>query len=274
MLYLKRLFMVLAASLLITSCSSSSGPGTATITAENSKDLAVAATEAAKSTSATDDVSFGFKTGGTVSGFSIDAFSKQVGQMFYATLDLSAEFCDNSTEGGIFIIEEDSPGSNSGSVTISDCLVGEATINGTMTVTTTSSSFTMSATLTITQGTETETISVSSSCVVTNDQVGQCSYSSTFSGIDGRTYTAANMSVSGNPFDGYTVSGSVTDPAHGVITITTTNPIRYSACTRGNPSAGEIVITGDTSATVTYNDCESFTINFNGSSTTYNWADI
>ena len=273
MLYFKRLLVALAAALSIAACSSGGGAGTATITAENAQDLAVAGTEATRSAADSSDLSF-FKSGAS-GAFDVKAFSKQVTQNLHAVEDLSF-ICD--TGSYVITYPDDATQTNyTATATFTNCTISDfyttATINGSIIINGSSSSVTISANLTVTEGSLTETFSFNGTCSVSGSTVGTCTYSSSFTGSDGRTYAMANISVSGDDFSGYSVSGSVTDPDHGVITITTTTPVLFN-CSNGNPSSGQIVITGSGSATVTYNDCDSFTVTFDGAPTTYNWVDI
>ena len=67
---------------------------------------------------------------------------------------------------------------------------------------------------------------------------------------------------------------TVYDPDYGAVEVTAT-AILYE-CTNGVPSAGSITLTGEggSSASVVFNDCNSFTVTVDGTSTTYYWADI
>ena len=267
--------LITAASIaFLTACGGGGGASTAELSADNVVDLAVAGTEAAKS-SATSTEAFAFKSGQS-SSFDSQAFAKQIAQDLYATQDLSSYLCST---GSYIINIPDSATQTSftATATFTNCTISDSystvTINGTINISGTASSINISANLTITENGVSETVSFSGSCSYSNATVGACSYSSTFTGVDGRTYTSANMSVSGNYISGYTVSGSVTDPDHGVITISTQQPVTFN-CTDGSPDSGQITITGNGSATVTFNDCNSFTVTYNGSSNTYNWASI
>ena len=279
MLYIKRLLLALAALTLVAACSSGGGgPGKAEITADNAKDLAVAGAEATRAAADSEEIAF-FKSGSST-GFDVKAFSKRIAQSLYATDDLS-EFCSNFLTGGSYVITYPDTATSSNytaTATFTNCEISDglttATLNGTMTIRGTSSSVSISANITVTEDGITETFTFSGTCSVSNGNVGSCSYSSSFTGSDGRTYSMSNISVSGSEFSGYTVSGSVTDPDHGVITITTNSPV-YFNCPNGNPSPGEITITGSNgSATVFFDGCDRFIVTFNGVGNSYNWADI
>jgi hypothetical protein len=263
MSYFKQLLLALAAAFFLAGCGGGGGASTATITADNARDLAVAGTEAAKGSATADSAAFTFKSGSSTGVLSLDTLAKQVADAYYAPTPVYG-FCDT----GSFIIDD-----VTGSATFTDCVIDTITINGSMTVSGNQNSFSYSASLSITENGVTESISFSGSCTISNSSAVSCTFSSTYTGIDGRTYITGNMSVSGDYSSGYTVSGSVTDPDHGVVSITTTSPV-YFNCSDGRPSSGQIVVSGNGSATVTYNDCTSFSVNFDGVTTTYDWADI
>ncbi|MCW9012329.1 MAG: hypothetical protein OQL06_01000 [Gammaproteobacteria bacterium] len=194
----------------------------------------------------------------------------------YAQTDLSA-ICNVSGSYILDISDSSTQSNYSASATFTDCVVSEygttTTINGVLTISGSQSQITLTANITATENSVTETFSFAGTCEFNGTTIGACTYSSTFTGIDGRTYSIANVSVSGNPSAGYSVSGTVTDPDHGSITIATNQPVTFN-CTNGNPDSGQITITGDGSATVTFNSCTSFTVTFNGNGTSHNWADI
>ncbi|PCJ86494.1 MAG: hypothetical protein COA54_08690 [Thiotrichaceae bacterium] len=118
----------------------------------------------------------------------------------------------------------------------------------------------------------TESLNLSATCTTNTDtSSSSCSYDSEALGIDGRTYEVSDISVSGNASSGYTISATITDPDNGIITITTTSPIILD-CPNGQPGSGEIVVSdGSNTMIVTFIDCNSFSINFNGSTNTFNW---
>jgi len=273
MSYFKSLILALATAMLLAGCSSGGGASKATITADNAKDLAVAGTEAAKSATKSDNLS-PFKTGSGTE-FNTKSFSKQIMQQAF---DGELEFNICSTGTATFTVDtpQGSP-TSSNSMVFVDCVISDdfstATINGSITMTATSNSATLNAQLTISENDIVETVTFSGTCSMSNGVLGACSFSSSFVGIDDRTYISSNISVSGNSSSGFSVSGSVTDPDFGVVTISTPTPVLFN-CTNGNPGSGEIIVSGDGSATVTFNDCDSFTVTHNGSPTNYNWSDI
>jgi len=276
MLYIKRLLLALAAASFLAGCGGGSGPSTATVDAANAKDLAVAGTEATKFATESGDVPL-FKSSGTSSTFDVHEFSKQIAQNMYAVTDYSSFVC---TGGGSYLLnisDASTQSSFSGTATFTDCTFSEGlstiVINGTVSVSGTSSSMTITANLTVTTDGVAESASFRGTCSYSGSTVGACTYSASFTGIDGRTYSMNNISVSGDYFSGYSVSGTVTDPNHGVITISTTTPVTFN-CPDGRPDSGTIVLTGNGTATVSYDSCASFTITLDGVGTSYNWVDI
>ena len=273
--YFKSLILALAAAMLMAGCSSSGGGAPkATITKDNAKDLAVAATEATKSASKSNSLS-PFKTASGTE-FNTKSFSKQIMQQAFAT---DPEFTICSSGASSFVVDV-TPGSTtgSGSMVFVDCVVSDAfstvTINGSIEMSATSSSATLNADLTISEGDIVETVTFTGTCSFNNSVIGACSFSSSFVGIDGRTYTSSNISISGDSSSGFSFSGNVTDPDFGVVTISTSTPVLLN-CANGNPGSGEIVVSGNGSATVTFNDCDSFTVTYNDDNPiNYNWTDI
>lgn len=264
---LRLVVLALAALAFLASCGGGGGADPVTLTQSNVKDLAVAGTEGVKGASRAKETPLSFKSGETANNSAVENLTKLVMQNRYATQDLSA-FCNVS---GSIIIESDD---NISSVaTFTNCIIDDGysniTLNGTMVMSGSNSGLSFTANLSVEQNSLTTSISMTGTC----DNQHNCTFTTSFAGIDGRFYTTANMSVSGDNFSGYTVSGQVTDPTHGFITINTDIPVTFN-CPDGRPDDGQITITGNGSATVTYNNCTSFTVAYNGNGTTYNWADI
>ena len=262
-----RLFILaMAASAFLASCGGGSGADPATLTQSNVKDLAVAGTEGVKGASSAKETPLSFKSGETANNSAVENLTKLVIQNRYATQDLS--YLCNS--GSITIESDDNI---SGVVTFSNCIIYDGysniILNGTMTITASNSGSRFTANLSVEQNSLTTSISMTGTC----DNQYNCTFTTSFAGIDGRFYTTANMSVSGNNISGYSVSGRVTDPTHGFITISTDIPVTFN-CPDGRPDNGQITITGNGSATVTYDNCTSFIVTYNGNGTVYNWADI
>ena len=241
------------------------GPAAAEITPSNVVDLAVAATEGLKSSATSSETPLSFKTGASSSNIAINKLVGDITENYYAVQDFSV-LC---TGGGSALLED-----TTGAVTITNCIIDDGysaiTLNGTISISVANSgAFSFTANLTFTQNSITESMSISGSC----DAMVNCSFTSSFTGIDGRTYTTASMSVTGDNTSGYTVSGTITDPDHGNITIATNTPVTFN-CADGRPDNGIITVTGGSSATVEFIDCTSFAVTFDGSTITYDWVDF
>ena len=91
-------------------------------------------------------------------------------------------------------------------------------------------------------------------------------------GFDGRVYNFSDVTVSGDAFSGYTVTASIVDPDHGSFTIATTAPILFT-CPNGQPISGALQFTdgADVLVTVTFSDCEGYTVSYSGTSEVYPW---
>ena len=269
---------IFSASLLLSACSSGSDSAAkeADITADNAKDLAVAATESTKQAVASEAApssSFLPKTSG--GQFDTKAFSNKIAQQ----VQTASNFSDICINGGL--VDNFNYSTNNGSITFNNCDVGSGTIiNGTLTVTSNigSNSGTISIqynNFTITYNGITETIDFSMDCTYNNQGDSSCTTSSTAMGIDGRTYTVKNIDVSGDDMSGYNMTAEVVDPDYGTISVNA-NAVKFD-CAAGTPSSGSITFSaGGKTGTVTFDSCSSFTVTIDDGavSTTYNWADI
>lgn len=113
---------------------------------------------------------------------------------------------------------------------------------------------------------------VSCETIISTDKT-TCTYSAVSTGLDNRSYTMSNATVTGSVFSGYTISAKVIDPNHGSASISTNSPVYILTCNDLQPSSGEIQFTdGDGKVvTVTYDSCASYTVTHSGVSNTYNW---
>ena len=165
-------------------------------------------------------------------------------------------------------------------MTFNNCVISDsyetATYNGSVSYVENSNGLTMTyRNFRVTAGGQTTSVNGTVSC---DSSYLNCTENLTYGGdvagsYSNRTYTTSNMEVTGDSSTGYNVSGSVTDPDHGTITISASG-ILFN-CPSGVPSAGTITVTasGGVTATVTFNDCDSFSIDYDGSVTTVNWVD-
>lgn len=167
-----------------------------------------------------------------------------------------------------------------GTIVFIDCLVsggnGEV-VNGTVAFSGTVSNSTITSLdirfidFTVTHLGETHTVNMMVAC---SGVPLTCTLSSDFVGLDGRIYRVeieAVTNIAGTAFD---VNATVFDPDHGFVTIDAS--IAYNDCPGGVPESGAITIS-DTSAnptSVTFNDCDSFTVTHMGVPTVYFWTDI
>ena len=104
---------------------------------------------------------------------------------------------------------------------------------------------------------------------ITCDANGGCTYSSSTTGSDGRTYTVSGSTVTGNNNSGYNASATITDPDHGTITVTASN---ITICENGNIGTGEIEVTDSTGnivLSITFPNCTEMVVVYNGVSATY-----
>jgi len=290
---------ILSASAFVTGCSSSDDDGgsttttttapKATITTENYKDLAVAAAEGSKratetsSNSAPTDFSSLFKTSES-STILVDKLVRGVREQ---TLDLSSEICTSG--GSVTATIPDNFDINSTNIDFSydfnNCNDGFTITDGQINMSGDilgSGNFTITYTnFSVTANGVTDSFSGTVTC--TNGGL-DCDFSgvsqdlsdSDFSGgIDSRSYEyEGSVDVTDNGDGSFDVNATVVDPDHGSIVIVA-DDIAFGTCTGGQPHAGTITISsnGDT-ATITFIDCDSFSINFNSSTTTFNWIDI
>lgn len=124
---------------------------------------------------------------------------------------------------------------------------------------------------TVSSGSDTQTLNASIACSFSSGVVVSCTTSSEFEGSDGRVYQMTDFTVSGDGSTGYDIEATVYDPDHGYVSIVATGIT--TNCANGNIDGGTITIsdsTGDV-VTVTFNDCSSYTVTYDGVSRTVNW---
>jgi len=184
--------------------------------------------------------------------------------------DISDDVC---LDGGSAIADVDE---NKATATLSACINDSTTANGIIKFSSSTSGDTTTfifefKDFTITTPGGTETINAKATCRQTGSTIF-CEFDSEAPGIDGRVYEVSGISVAFDPASGYSVGCLVDDPDHGDIIVSTNIPITLN-CPNDQPSSGEIVITdGDgKTATITFIDCDSYSVSFNGSTTTFMW---
>ena len=270
---------IFSASLLLSACSSGSDSAAkeADITADNAKDLAVAATESTKQAVASEGAPSIFKT--SASQFDTQSFSEKLVQQVQPASD-PYDFNSLCTGGGSASSNFSSDGTN-GTISFNSCDMGFGTIvNGSVSFqgnyTSSGGSYSIEYNnFTVTYNGITETIDFSMDCTYNNQGDSSCTTSSTAMGIDGRTYTVKNIDVSGDDMSGYNMTAEVVDPDYGTISVNAT-AVKFD-CAAGTPSSGSITFSaGGKTGTVTFDSCSSFTVTIDDGavSTTYNWADI
>ena len=91
-------------------------------------------------------------------------------------------------------------------------------------------------------------------------------------GFDGRVYNFSGVEVIGDRISGYTVTANIVDPDHGSFIIVTRAPILFT-CPNGQPELGALRFTdgADVLVTVTFNECDSYTVSYSGVIEVYSW---
>jgi len=306
----------LGVALSITGCGGGGGGGTgvssysgsqeqATITTDNSEQLARSATEGATEATAPLPATGG---GGGAEALSAFPLGIQTTTSYELTEKIIAdslpqvlEYLNNSSlpsayqekipcsvSGSILAVGDDSIANNtdqtsapeSGTMTMDfrDCREDNtSTFNGTATINFTGGggltvvyqNFTVAFTDPTTGEQVAETIE---NMTIVCDGNDRCSIQSDFVGADGRTYRIEDVTVLGSDSFGWDVSATVYDPDLGSIIIDTTSPLMLD-CPTGVPSSGALSITGANNAVVTvdYTSCTEFQVCFEGVCNTVTW---
>ena len=277
MMQFKKSFYLLGLLSFLTACGGGGGGGVApaTLSADNSQDLAIAATESAKQAVTADSANFLNKTSNT--GNTTDLISSKVREIVFEATSLGpvpvicqfgGSYSDNITAGS---------SSGSGSITFSQCSIAEGiTLTGTVTFSGNESRFTITYNnLSITAFGVTETVNASVSCSTSNSSFS-CTASTSITGIDGRNYTVSNIKVTGDSNSGFNVNATVVDPDHGSISITATAVILdCTEATAGRPSSGTVTFTSSTrTGSVTFDSCNSYTVTLDGVANSYSWIEL
>lgn len=167
-----------------------------------------------------------------------------------------------------------------GTIEFTNCLVtggngavvnGTVNFNGTISGTTLTSLNMWFINFRVTYLGEFQTVNMTISCSGTPLV---CNVFSDFVGVDGRIYRVEITVVTNTAGTSFDVDATVFDPDHGFFTIDAS--VDYNNCPGGVPETGTIVITGAaaTTASVVFNDCDSFTVTHLGVPTVYFWTDI
>jgi len=276
MMLFKKSFYLLGLLSFLTACSGGGGGGVpkATITAANSQDLSIAATESAIQAVNADSANFLAKISGNTS--TNDLITSKIRDITFEATTLGPVSAICPTGGSYSDNISAGTSSASGSITFVNCGIDvNITINGSVTFTSTQTTITMVYNnFTVTTPDGSETLTASMSCSLSNTTVTSCEITSTtVTGIDNRTYIVSNAKVSGDSNSGYSVSASVTDPTHGTITISAT-AITFN-CTAPNadrPSSGTVSFSSNSkTGSVVFDSCSSYTVTLDGVADSYNW---
>jgi len=267
-------FLFLLTFVFLSACGGGSGsstpaPTAATLSATNVQDLSIAATESTKQAISSDRANFLAKT---TSG--IDS-NKQIAEKVREIVFEAQTLGSICTSGGTY--NDDISQNNtsaSGIITFTNCNIGGGiTLEGTVTFTSNSTSFTLIYNnLTVTVIDEIQTINATIVCNISS-QPFTCNTSTTITGIDGRTYDVSKISVTGSTTSGFTVSATVVDPTHGIITVTAT-AVKFDCATpiEGRPSSGRITFTSNgKTGSIAFDSCSGYTVTLNGVANSYIW---
>lgn len=285
---------VLSASLLIGGCGSSGGGSSAAeaadVNADNVNDLSVAAAEATKT--AIDAENSGGGTGDVPTSFlfksSNSAPLQQKLQSAVSSATSDPDFSNEMCPDGGSASYSANGDYTDFTFTFSNCkdndydtifngrvsMSGDIISGGATTITYNNFEVTSGGTTQTINGTITCT-NGGMSCDYDNLTVGGANLSNAdFSGDDGRQYSfEGDVNVGGDNTNGWSVNATVVDPDHGAITINAQNII-FGSCTNGVPIDGTITVTANNqTVTVEFIGCNSFSVTYDGSTTTVNWSD-
>ncbi len=271
MAILKNIIYIIGLTSLISACSSSGGgggSGPAEITAANAQDLSIAATESAKQSVTAQDANFLL---GKSSSDTSNLISSKV-----RAIALEAQSLGEICPGGGSYDDNIASGNGSGSITFNNCDIGDGlVINGTVSFSSSNNGNTFTITytnVTVSGFGQTETLNATVTCTTT-ETTFTCNTTASITGIDGRTYSVSDVSVSGDDSSGYNVSATVVDPTHGTITINATAVLfDCGSPNQGRPSSGSITFSSaGKSGSVIFDSCSSYTVTVDGVANTFNW---
>jgi len=292
-IYSRTTLSLLLASFIIAGCGSDGGGAAipqyngittaATIDAANAEEIGTGSSQGANEAIATETSSNGnpFFLGADVNSNNSSALSKKIvgivneinnqlpNNLISGITITSAELMGPFCGGSISAPDNFSAGGTlNGSITFNnlcydDGLSGQIIMNGTITFTQTATEISMALvnfSVTFDGGTS-ESLNATITC---DTSFISCSFSSVYTGIDGKTYKISDYTVAGSPAAGFTVNGIFFHPDHGSVTFTTTQNI-FLNCTGPQPSAGAISFTGGsgTSGSITFVSCAEYTYCYN-----------
>jgi hypothetical protein len=278
MQYLKLLIASLIAASVLNACSNSdsvtSEPQLAILSTTNVQELSLASTNAANQSKSANNLRI-FKSGNPNSQTALsEIIAKNLPPIHSATTNI------NLCSSGSMVMTND--GGASSTLVFNECVligtVDPVLMHGTATVSSTNDGSSIAFNyidFSVTYNGITTVIDAGVSCNGVNTTNVSCSMDISFTGTNGRHYIVADLTVSGSPDTGITISASVTDPVHGLISVASSTPVSFN-CDSPNenyPSSGSITFTGANNATasIVYDDCTRYTVTFNGVPTTYYW---
>ena len=208
----------------------------------------------------------------------IDLLIRQL-QQNTASKPLSAEQSLPICDSGSATLDQNNDGTE-GSIDFSNCRVtggnGE-TLNGRVTFGSTVSGSTITSldmrfiNFRVSLAGTSETINMTVTC---SGSPLVCRVFSDFVGFDGRIYRVDITLVTITGGSSYVVDAIVFDPAHGFVEVDAT--LNFNGCVGAVPETGSLVLNGaaGSTASILFNDCDSFTVTHLGVPTVYFWADI
>ena len=273
MQYLKLLLGSSMTILLLTACSAiDDGPNYTTYSG-NTSQASIDASKASTFTKATSDATLqGIDSENITLPFAAKSSRKLMAAQKTATImQMQAPVQGFCNTGSVDVSGNEA----SATITYANCTLTDITdtitINGTATYTSSNAGANFSVTFrnfTIKFNDEpTETIE-NMTLACTNSGT-TCTVTSDFTGFDGKVYRVSNFSVSG--VTPYAITGRIYHPTHGYVDIV--GSVTYGTCGMvERPVTGSIAFTGSNgTAAITFIDCNSFSININGTITTGTW---
>ncbi|MES9990618.1 MAG: hypothetical protein ABW098_01600 [Candidatus Thiodiazotropha sp.] len=197
------------------------------------------------------------------------------GSLAAKTVNVTAEICDAGGQA----IANTNDAETQGNITFTNCAMsdmqgGTIVLDGVVefSVNTGADTLSMVFHVTVSYLGETETVNLTLGCSNISSASISCTMTSDFTGIDGRVYRIDDISVSGSEASGFYVDMTFYDPDHGQVDVITSQPLTYG-CANGVPGSGMLNLYGgsDTFATVSFDNCSSYTVTVDSVANTYNW---
>lgn len=286
--------MIVLSSLVLSACSSGGGgddddegivytgsKSPATVSATNARDLAVGGTGGANHAIAADSANSAgpFSPRGT-------ALESNLAAIVIAQIETDAAargrialqplaICDS----GIAELDQNSDGTE-GTIKFENCVVtggNGAELTGTVRFEATISGSTLTSldlyyvNFRVTYLSESQTLNMTVAC---SGVPLSCDVFSDFVGLDAKIYRVELTLVVNTVGSSFDVDAVVFHPNHGYFTVDAS--VSFNNCPGGVPESGTIRLTGSGSSTasVVFDDCDSFTVTHLGVPTTYFWVDV